>query len=317
MSPSPGPGTLTRGRSGIRVGNETLRGLLLATAGVAVLSPDSLLVRLIDASDWTLIFWRGVLLGATLGLFTLARYGPQALARARAVGRAGVIAAVLFAGSTILFVLSIRLTAVANTLVIIAAAPLFAAILSRVVLRERQPARTWACVLVVLGGVLLIFYGSIGESSLLGDLCAVGTAICVSANLVTIRRARGVDMIPSVTLSGFIVAVGVSPLATPLAPSAHAFALLLVLGVLVLPVSFGLITVAPRLLPAPEVSLIMLLEAVLGPLWVWLALGEVPDKATFFGGALILVTLAAHSLLRLRGHRRAARRFRTRDRNLA
>jgi drug/metabolite transporter (DMT)-like permease len=102
-----------------------------------------------------------------------------------------------------------------------------------------------------------------------------------------------------VGLSGVVLAVGVLPLALPPAVSAQDLGLLALLGVVVLPLAFGLIAVGPRYLPAPEVSLIMLLEAVLGPLWVWLVLHEVPSVTTFVGGAVLIGTLSVHALIGL------------------
>lgn len=280
-----------------------LRGTLLATVGVVVLSPDGLILRLIEADRWTVVFWRGLLMGTAIALFIALRHGRAALRKARAVGWRGVLAGALFAGSTVFFVSSITLTAVANTLVIVSAAPLFGAVMSYLFLHETLPIRTWIAIVTAVLGILVIFSGNLGGGALLGDLCAVGTAFCMAGNLVVIRHARAVNMLPAMVLSGVLAALVVFPAATPLALGASDAVLLALLGLVVLPVSFGLITVAPRYIPAPEVSLIMLLEAILGPLWVWLVIGEVPNTATFAGGGLVLATLAAHSLLRLRSAR--------------
>ena len=276
------------------------RGFALATVGVIVLSPDSLLVRLIETDIWTLLFWRGLLAAIALGLILAVRYRSTAPEVLHAIGRLGVVAAILMAVSTVLFVTSIRLTSVANTLVILSATPLFAAVLGRSFLRESAPAHTWIAVVVVVVGIAVIFAGSLGGGTLLGDLSAVGAAITFAAAFVIFRHARGVDMAPTLVVMGLILAVGVSPLAAPLAVDARAFAYLLVLGVVVLPVSFVLIVAAPRYIPAPDATLITLLEAVIGPLWVWLVLAEVPARETFFGGAVILGTLILRAAAGLR-----------------
>jgi len=282
-----------------------LRGLLLAVAGVVALSPDGLLLRLIEADRWTLVFWRGLLMALALVVFLLVRHRAAVGLHVRAVGRHGLLAGALHAASTVFFVSSITLTTVANTLVIVSAAPLFGAILSYFFLRERLPLRTWVAILATVLGILVIFSGSLGGGTLVGDLCAVGTAVCMAGNLVVIRHARAVNMLPAVVFSGIFTTIGVAPLASPLALGPSDALYLGILGLVVLPVSFGLITLAPRYIPAPEVSLILLLEAILGPLWVWLAIGEVPDTETFVGGGLVLATLASHFYLSLR--RSAAR----------
>lgn len=104
-------------------------------------------------------------------------------------------------------------------------------------------------------------------------------------------------MIPALALSGVIVAAIVAPLANPLSVTGRDMGLLLLLGLLIMPISFGLLTEGPRYLPAPEVSLILLLETGLGPFWVWLAIGEAPTTATFVGGGVLLVTLIGHAFL--------------------
>jgi drug/metabolite transporter (DMT)-like permease len=276
------------------------RGFALATVGVVVLSPDSLLVRLIETDVWTLLFWRGLLAALALGVILGVRYRSATPEILHAIGRLGVVAALLMAASTVLFVTSIRTTSVANTLVILSAAPLFAAVLARVFLSEAVSAHTWTAVITVFVGIAIIFAGGLGGGTLLGDLSAVGAAFTFASAFVIFRHARGVDMAPTLVLMGLILAVGVSPLASPLAVDARAFAYLLILGVVVLPVSFVLIVAAPRYIPAPDATLITLLEAVIGPLWVWLVLAEVPARETFFGGALILGTLILRAAAGLR-----------------
>jgi drug/metabolite transporter (DMT)-like permease len=286
--------------------SDRLRGLVLALTGVLVLSPDTLLIRLLESERWVILFWRGLLMALTLGVYFALRDRAAVLMRVRAIGRLGLLAAAFFAVNSILFVTAVTLTSVANTLVIISAAPLFAAFLSFTFLREYIPVRTWVAVTVALAGIALIFSGSLRTGAWLGDLCALGTACFFAGHLTIVRRARKIDMVPTIAVSGLIVAIVATLLAPapgPLPVSARDFVLLLLLGLVILPVSFSLIVRAPRFLPVAEVSLIVLLEAILGPLWVWLALGETPASETFLGGALVLGTLITHELFG-----RAARR---------
>ena len=279
------------------------RGFAMATVGIVVVSPDSLLIRLIETDIWTLLFWRGLLSALALGVFLSARHGSATPEILRAIGRLGVVAALLMAASTVLFVTSIRLTTVANTLVILSATPLFAAALGRVFLREAVPRQTWIAVAAVFAGIAVIFAGSLGGGTLVGDLSAVGAAFSFAGAFVIFRHARAVDMAPTVVLTGLILAVVVAPLAAPLAVDARALAYLLVLGAVVVPISYVLLVTAPRYLPAPDVALVTLLEAVLGPLWVWLVLAEVPARETFLGGAVILVTLIVRAAAGIRYNR--------------
>jgi drug/metabolite transporter (DMT)-like permease len=273
------------------------KGLILTGAGVLVLTPDALVIRLIEAPRLTLIFWRGLLLSISLTIFFLIRHRANALGVLRQIGMLGLLCGLCFCGSTIFFVTSITLTTAANTLVIISMAPLFAAVLSHFFLAETAPLRTWVTILICFMGILSIFAGNLGSGALFGDLCAVGTALCLASYFVIVRYARAVNMVPALIISGLMVAILTSPFAYPFSISIRDFTLLSLLGCGILPLSFSLMTLGQRYLPAPEVGLILLLETVLGPVWVWLGLGEIPDLATVIGGIVVVSALAIHLLL--------------------
>ncbi len=288
-------------RAVLPIDKQHTRGLVLTLGAVFILSPDALLVRLIAADAWTLLFWRGLLAGLALTVALGAVYRRQFVVMARAAGRLGLLSAVVAAVGSILFVCSLRQTTAANTLVILAATPLLAAMASRIFLGETIPRRTWAAISSAFAGVLVIFSGSLAAEHLFGDLLAVCAACCWAGNLVIVRRARPLNMIPANAFGNLlIVPLALLLGARPAATTPDDFVLLLILGLLVLPVSYALITLAPRLLPAPEVSLTLLLETVLGPFWVWLAIGEEPSAATLAGGVLILGTLIVHTAVGMR-----------------
>lgn len=278
--------------------NEHTRGMLLTLTAVFILSPDALLVRLISVDSWTLLFWRGLLSGSTLLVSLLLLYRQQLVQMIRATGRLGFLSAGAAATGNIFFVCSLRQTTAANTLVILAATPLLAALASRIFIKEQVPRRTWLAISTAFIGILVLFSGSLGSQSLLGDLLAVCAACCWASTLVIVRAARPLNMIPANAFGNLLVApivllFGAAPLSVP----ASDYGLLLILGILVLPLSYALITLAPRLLPAPEVSLTLLLETLLGPFWVWLVVNEEPTMATIIGGTLILGTLITHTLI--------------------
>ncbi|GLQ06051.1 DMT family transporter [Sneathiella chinensis] len=277
-----------------------LYGTLVTAFGVLVLTPDALLVRLIDADTWTLLFWRGLLFATgILGFYGL-RYRLAVFGILRAMGWRGLQASLFFACSTICFVTALTNTTVANTLVIIATAPLFSAIISWLFLKERISRNTWIAILVSCGGIAIIFMDSIGGGNLLGDVAALGAALSIASQISTVRLARNVDMVPSLGLSGLMVALVMIPFATPATVPASSMGTLLFLGLVILPVAFGLITYGTRFIPAPEVSLLMLLETFLGPVWVWYFLAETPDRATLIGGGLVFATLITHGILGFR-----------------
>ena len=283
------------------------KGTLLTTLGVLVLTPDGLLVRLIDLDAWSLLFWRGCLFGLTISLFYLATHRKSFLSIFTSMGNAGLLAAACFTSSTLFFVQSLHNTSVANTLVLIATAPLFAALLGRVFLKEKLDRATWIAILVSILGIAFIFSESLSGANLIGDIFALCAALSLAGQITTVRSSPSTDMVPSLIVSG--VAISVIALlfgASTALPEGDNFYLILILGCLVLPLSFALITIGPRYIPAAEVSLLMLLEIFLGPLWVWLIVHEKPANETLAGGILVLTTLAVHTVYTSRSRKTGA-----------
>ena len=276
-----------------------VKGLSITTFGVLVLTPDSLLVRLIGIDSWSMVFWRGLLMATALTLGLAVYYRGTVWARFRAVGRTGLAVAGLFSMSSVFFILALHNTSVANTLVIVAAAPLIAAVLTRLFLAEPVPLRTWAAILAALCGILILVSDSQQGGTLGGDAAAFGTAVCMAIAFTLIRRARALNMMPAMAISGFLSALAMLPLASPFALAAGEVWLLAVMGLFVLPVSFGLTALGPRYLPAPEVTLMLLLETVLGPFWVWLVLEETPSLYALAGGGIVIGALILHSIAAL------------------
>ncbi len=276
------------------------RGIFIVIAGVILISFDAVLVRLAAADGWTVGFWRGLFVALSLGAYLLLRDPRALVATFRTGGSVAWVAAVLLGASSLLFVLSVMHTTAANTVVILSAAPLFAALFTWLFLGQQVRARTWLAILVAMVGVVVVFHGSLSSGGLVGDLIALATAASMGANLTLLRRHPDLARIPLVAVGGLATALLALPLAQPLSLSPDGFLAVAVMGLVQMPAAMVMIAVATRYLPSPEVSLFLLIEAVLGPLWVWLGVGEEPPAATFWGGALILTTLALHAWLGLR-----------------
>ena len=280
------------------------KGVLLCLCGIILLSPDSLLLRLIGADLWTLAFWRGGLSAVGLAVAVLLMEGRQPGQRQLLrLTRQGVVVAVSFAIANLAFIFSIQNTAVANTLVIMSLSPLFAALLSYFFFREPISTGTWLAAVAIFLGLTMVFYGSLATGGVVGDLAALVTSLCVAISLVLMREHRDISMVPALAWSSGLACLAALPFALPASLSGTALILMLVLGLIVLPASLTMIGLAPRYLPAPEVSLILRLEALLAPLWVWLVLGEVPSRQTLIGGGIILATLICLSLYTIRMQR--------------
>ena len=276
------------------------RGTMLAAIGVVALSFDALLVRLAMADSAVVIVWRGLLMAVSLTLVLRVWRGRWSWDALRQAGAPGWLTSLGFASALILFVLAVMNTRVANVVVILTAAPLFAALFSGIFLREWVAPRTWVAIGVCLGGIALVFGGSIGFGGWLGDLFALGAALVVGGNFTILRRSPGVDRLAIVACGGLMAALVALPFASPTAVTAPGVAALAVMGLVQMPIALAFLGEATRYLPSAEVALFFLVEAVLGTFWVWLFLGEEPPGATLLGGGLVLATLAVHSWLGLR-----------------
>ncbi|WP_445158266.1 DMT family transporter [Halomonas sp. E14] len=289
------------------------QGLLLTGGGALIISPDALLIKLIGLPDGEILLWRGLLTALGFIAIMLARHGAGTLAAYRRCGWTGIGVALLFSLSTFGFVLGNQYTKGGNVLMILAGAPLIAALLSRLFLGERLARHTWLAIWLCLAGTSLIVLDDAGSGSWVGNGFALLAATALAANFTLCRTRPGVDMSPMLTLSGLIVAatVGLFGLAGGgiALPPADSLLLLVLLCLVLLPLGFSLIQRGPLYLPAAEVGLLMLLEVVVGTLWVWWILAERPAPVALLGGALVLGTLLAKGLyerrleLRLRARR--------------
>lgn len=281
--------------------SRTQFGLMITVIGVLVLSFEGVLIRWIEVDSWTLLFLRGVLAAPGLFVFFLVVERRGWRHQIRSMGLAGLVAAVLFAIDNVGFIYSITHTSVANTFLLISLSPLFAGLLTRVVLRERVPRRTW---LAIAGGAVatsIIMLGSAVEGDLPGTLAGLVAAAALGGTLVVLRARPHLNMVPAVALGSGLAALVGLPAAVPSSADAQDWVNLIALGLILVPVAFGLIAMGPRYIPAAEVALLLLLETVLGALLVWMVIGEAPTLATMVGGLILVVVLAAHSVATLRG----------------
>ena len=276
-----------------------LRGLVLCVAGVIVISPDALIIRTVRTDAWSTVCWRGIFtVVGTLVMLAVLESGQEP--RAWRPTRPHLFAGALFAAASVAFVSALDRTDAASVLVIIAAGPLIASLLGRVFLHQQAPARTWLTGIAVVAGLSVIFGGSIGRGDADGDLLALAGATCFAGYLTVARAARPADMTPAIAIGGAGAALAGLVAGADLSIGVGDLLLLALLGIVILPVSLTLITRATHHLPAPEVNLIALLETVLGPLWVWLALGESPSPEVLAGGLLVVGAVTIHSVLALR-----------------
>lgn len=279
---------------------ETARaGLWLGLAGIIVLSPDALLVRLFNGDSFALIAGRALVLALLAGVLVAVIPSLRHGFRWLPIWGYGATYAVGLAT----FPLSILHTHVANTVVILAVAPLLSAIGARWLLKESVARQTWLASTVAVGGLALVFAPQLAAGKVIGDMLALVTAISLAGGAIIIRKYPHISLFPGFIIGGLMCALLYAPFAD-WQLSLRDGGLLVVNGSILL-AAFFCIMAAARRLPPPEVNLLFLLEAVLAPLWVWLVLSEKPPLATVIAGTLIIAVLVWHSIGALRQPRRS------------
>ena len=273
------------------------RGALLVFGSAAVWSFGGAIARFLQVSDsWTVIFWRSIAAALFLLGFMLRREGWHGTRLLFAsMGWPGVGVGVCFATASIAFVVALAHTTVANILLMQAGAPLFAALMAFVLFRERVSGATWLAIAAVIAGVATMVSDSIaGRVSPLGDGLALLISVAFAGATVLTRRHANVRMMPAVFLGCLIAITVAGARAGSFQVGATDAVLLFVFGALNLGLGMVLFVTGVRLLPAALGALIGTAEPVLGPLWVWLAHGEVPSGRTLVGGTVVIVALLAH-----------------------
>jgi len=283
---------------------EHRKGFWLTLGGVLAFTPDSLLIRLTAVDSFTLAFGRG-LLGGTVILLGFALYArSEFFGAVRNLGRWGALVCVLQAACTIAFYAAFSYTSVANVLVIFACTPLIAAVLSKMIFNEGISSATrWAIAGAALG-LMVVASGSLDSIQWFGDSLALLNAVMLALLYTILRGHREINMVPAAGIGLLVTAVVALMFAKFPVMDSVQLASLVLAGLVMLPLALVLMTLGPRYLPAPEVAMISLLEAVLGPLWVWWVIGENPGWQTIAGGSVVIVVLMVHSAVRLRseGH---------------
>ena len=268
------------------------KGIVMSIGGVLILSPDSLLIRLAGLDDYTLLFYRGLFPVVAISLILLIYYRAGFLPALLRIGWAGILNGVFFSAVNITFIGAIQKTSVANTLLFLSSAPIFAAILSLLVLRENQQPGTWLIIAISLLSISVIGWGSYGSYGLAGDLLALCCAIFTACSAVLVRYKKDIDLVPSVIIGSFFTACYALSRSPDMAISSTQLLYVGIIGFILVPFAFIVLTIAPRYANSAEVQLVYLLESILGPLWVWLVINETPSLNTLVGGSMLLVSVA-------------------------
>lgn len=263
----------------------------MSLLGVFILSPDGLIIRILGLDNATLLFYRGVFSAIAIFILLLLYYRKRFFSVVLGIGWVGILNGFMFAVTNITFINSIQLTSVANTILILSSAPVFAAILSLIILKENQKPLTWLIIAISFIAIFIIGFGTYGSGGFLGDIIALGCAVSTGFSAVLARLKKDTDLVPSIIVGSVITAlyaVASAPISTV---DSTQLIYLSAQCLLFIPLAYAIITIAPRFTSSAEVQLVFLLESILGPLWVWIVISETPPINTIIGGSLLLTSV--------------------------
>ena len=272
----------------------------MAFVAVMFITPDSLFIRLSNVDTWGLVFYRGIIPFFTVFFGMLLIYKLSFFKILITSGYHGLIYIGTFSLTNITFVVSIQNTNVANTLVMIATAPMISAILGVIFLKEPPDKKTWISIIVTFVAIIYIFFDSLKLGNFYGDILGFITAIGLAVGAVTIRSAKTKNLVPAAVVGKLFVAIFALFFIESFVLADKDLIIIPLMCILCVAIPFVLVTIAPRFIPAAEVNLFFLLETIIGPIWVWLIIKEQPSIETLYGGAIIIITIAIHSFLKLK-----------------
>lgn len=273
------------------------RGIIMSGFGMFILSPDGLLLRLVtDASIWDVIFFRSILIASAIIAFLIITKRNNFSAIFFNFDRVGWMSTILMTISSLTFVGAMANTSVANTLFLVATMPFFSAVLGWFFLGEAVRLRTWLTIALAFCGIVIIFSESFSTGNWLGDSLAIFTAFLQGLNIVVIRKARDREVtVPAFCVSAFFATLIALPFAQPMTVNISDFFFLSLMGLIVVPIGLGLFLSGARYAPAAEIALLALVETVLGPIWVWIFIGETPSEMALLGGSIVILSIVINT----------------------
>ena len=280
--------------------NSQQNGSLLAFIAVMFITPDSLFIRLSNIETWGMLFYRGAIPFVVTLIGLLFFYKKNFFNALFGIGYPGLFYIISFSICNITFIVSIQNTNVANTLIMIAMAPMLSAILGAIFLKEIPDFKTWLAIIITFISVAYIFYDSIELGNFYGDIFGLITAFGLACNAVLARFAKDRDLVPSAVIGKLCVAIFAFFFVENFALIEKDLIIIPLMCVMCVALPFVLVTIAPRFIPAEEVNLFFLLETIIGPIWVWLVIKEQPSIEVLQGGLIIITTIAIHSFLKLK-----------------
>jgi drug/metabolite transporter (DMT)-like permease len=268
--------------------------LMWSTAGVVSRYLES-------ARSFEVTFWRALFTAAALLVILPLLRGRRVFADMRHAGTAFWISGVCWSVMFTAFMLALTLTSVANVLVTMSLGPLFTALLARIFIGHRIALRTWVAIAAAGAGIAIMYGTEVSGGQMLGTLVALCVPVAGATNWTITQNAHAqghdVDLVPAVFVGAVISSLATLPVAYPFQATVHDLGLLAYLGVGQLAIPCVLSVMCARVLKAPEISLLALLEVIFGILLAWVGAGEAPSPSVLTGGSLVIGALLVNELL--------------------
>ncbi|MGA9252308.1 MAG: DMT family transporter, partial [Roseobacter sp.] len=264
-----------------------------------------LAIRLIEGSDaWQILFYRSVSLSVFLLIAVFFQYVRGTICALRSTGIPGVVGAVCLVFAYAFGILAMQQTTIADAVLLFATAPFFAAVLGWLFLTEKVQRSTWIAIGLAMAGIVVMQGGAIASGNVLGNLYAVGSALCFALFTLVLRWRKHGDMVPTVLLSGLfatVICFGISTaLGTGLSVPTNDILVASLMGVFQTGAGLVLYTIGARTVPAVQLALLPLIEVVLSPIWVAVVIGEIPTAIVLIGGLLVGIAIIGDALLTAR-----------------
>jgi drug/metabolite transporter (DMT)-like permease len=282
-------------------------GLLVTAIGGFLFTFDLPLLRLAEGQKWTLVFARGVCLFLSITIVWFVMRQRSGMKLPYIAGTAGLAVVLTNTVANIAYIGALKQTNAANVVFILALVPVLTAVFSRVFIGEVVHRLTWVATVIALLGVAIIVWDSLVLGSIWGDFLALVCAACTAAAF-TIIRASGKNVATSLAMGSLASAliallffdVNITALTHDAGFGMPSWFWVALNGLLIIPLSSTLIANGPRFMPSADVSMFFLLETILTPIWIWMLFAEAPSRAVLIGGGIVVLTLVAHSIWRLR-----------------
>lgn len=282
------------------------RAILLMIAITLMWSIAGVVTRHLEsARSFEVTFWRSFFTLLSLLVILPLFQGRAVFSRIRHAGRYLWISGVCWSIMFTAFMVALTMTTVANVLVTMALGPFLTALIARIFIGHRIPPRTWMAIAVAGAGIVWMHGSQVnldgGAGQFAGTLVALLVPMAAAVNWTVVQRSQAhgekIDLVPAVLVGAAISSLTTLPLAFPFAATPHDLGLLALLGLVQLAIPCVLSVVCARVLKAPEISLLALLEIIFGILLAWVGAGEVPVASVMTGGTLVIGALVANEIL--------------------